>query len=212
MRRSIKDLLSTSTLDLKSSRERMDTRNIRLAPHGKWKDRYLPTAAHNAILSRKRDNGRRRQDVRPGAETGLGKFDEQKGYPRHAYEPIPLGIKHTFAVDLNVQLTSPSEPRIIVFPLSRASCGRSLKSGPMTRLSALPLACPSCDISQQRIGYATNGPRKPRFGGRGSNFVPVPGEAEHMLRAPGAAIVLIAEAESEIAITTFENPKQTGEQ
>jgi hypothetical protein len=47
----------------------------------------------------------------------------------------------------------------------------------------------------------------PRSEGRRLNFVSVPGEAEHVLRAPGAAIVLIAESESEIAVTIIREPQ-----
>ena len=43
-------------------------------------------------------------------------------------------------------------------------------------------------------------------GGR-LDFIPVPGEAEHVLRAPGAAIVLAAEAESELAVTIIREPQ-----
>jgi hypothetical protein len=48
---------------------------------------------------------------------------------------------------------------------------------------------------------------RPLSAGHQIDFVPVPGEAEHMLRAPGAAIVLVAEAATQLAITTLPRPQ-----
>ena len=47
----------------------------------------------------------------------------------------------------------------------------------------------------------------PRSAGRRLDFIAVPGEAEHVLRAPGAAIVLVAEAETELAVTIIRQPR-----
>jgi hypothetical protein len=47
----------------------------------------------------------------------------------------------------------------------------------------------------------------PRSAGRRLDFIPVPGEAEHVLRAPGAAIVLVAEAKTELTITIIRQPR-----
>jgi hypothetical protein len=46
----------------------------------------------------------------------------------------------------------------------------------------------------------------PRSAGRRLDFIPVPGEAEHVLRAPGAAIVLVANAETELVVTAIRPP------
>jgi hypothetical protein len=48
---------------------------------------------------------------------------------------------------------------------------------------------------------------RPLSAGRQIDFVPAPGEVEHMLRAPGAAIVLVAAAATQLAITTLPKPK-----
>jgi hypothetical protein len=47
----------------------------------------------------------------------------------------------------------------------------------------------------------------PRSAGRRLDFITVPGEAEHVLRAPGAAIVLVAEAETELTVTIVQQPQ-----
>jgi hypothetical protein len=47
----------------------------------------------------------------------------------------------------------------------------------------------------------------PRSNGRRLNLVSVPGEAEHVLRAPGTVIVLVAEAETELAVTITRQPR-----
>jgi hypothetical protein len=46
----------------------------------------------------------------------------------------------------------------------------------------------------------------PRSAGRRLDCIPIPGEAEHVLRAPGAAIVLVAEVETELVVTAIPPP------
>jgi hypothetical protein len=46
----------------------------------------------------------------------------------------------------------------------------------------------------------------PRSSSHGLRFLPVPGEEEGVLRAPGAAIVLVAAAATELAVTTIRQP------